>query len=246
MASGPADDNKTAIYVVNTFVGGGQGAFSNHWRFIGCVGGASTGRFLWSVFNAGYNPNGWFTFSSCAFESLATSGYEVIYGTLAYSRLIGNYFAITTGGRHLLHLIGNSGYGAGNRIIGNEFRSASGYGIYTTDYFDVVSGNMFFGGSQTAHVRIDTGGYQNSIIGNAAWDSSSVAMVSDGGSSTVIALNEGTKQGAVYSDGSYVNIGSGLWPSDPVIIRVGGADKTVYVGAPDSGGAGYRMLRVAN
>lgn len=44
-----------------------------------------------------------------------------------------------------------------------------------------------------------------------------------------------------------VNIGNTATDNNPVIIRVGGANnKRIEVGAPDSGGTGYRMIRVLN
>jgi hypothetical protein len=46
---------------------------------------------------------------------------------------------------------------------------------------------------------------------------------------------------------NYTNIGSGSSQPNPVVIRVNGVNgKQIFVGATDSGGSGYRMLRVTN
>jgi hypothetical protein len=50
-----------------------------------------------------------------------------------------------------------------------------------------------------------------------------------------------------YACANYINLGQSSGSSNPIRIRVGGVnDKTILVGAADSGGAGYRMLRVGN
>lgn len=50
-----------------------------------------------------------------------------------------------------------------------------------------------------------------------------------------------------YACANYINLGQSSGSSNPIRIRVGGVnDKTIQVGAVDSGGAGYRMLRVGN
>ena len=46
---------------------------------------------------------------------------------------------------------------------------------------------------------------------------------------------------------NYVDIGNGAADVNPVLLRIGGVNqKQVLMGAPDSGGAGYRMLRTPN
>lgn len=46
--------------------------------------------------------------------------------------------------------------------------------------------------------------------------------------------------------GTAIYLGDSAVDSDPVYLRVGGASRQVLVGANDSGGAGYKMLRVVN
>ncbi|MCK5015628.1 MAG: hypothetical protein KAS32_01035, partial [Candidatus Peribacteraceae bacterium] len=51
----------------------------------------------------------------------------------------------------------------------------------------------------------------------------------------------------VGSSGRYIRLGTACSEDNPVVLRVGGADsQEVTAGANDSGGAGYRLLRVPN
>jgi hypothetical protein len=61
-----------------------------------------------------------------------------------------------------------------------------------------------------------------------------------------INLNSGNTW-QVACNGQEVSFGPGCVHADPILIRVGGVDnKRIVVGAADSGGSGYRMLRVTN
>jgi hypothetical protein len=178
-----------AIYVKNNGLGGGLGAFSNHWHIQGCEASLNTGRFVYSDYNASYpNPNMFFSIMGCEFEGK----YEAIYGTLGYSRIIGNYFAgLSYQSYDLIHLIGSNQKGQGNRIIGNDFRTPGGYQIYTVNAFDVIEGNMFFGAAQSAHIRLHSGSYRCRVLGNNSWDASAKNLVSDVGNENTILFNFG-------------------------------------------------------
>ena len=197
---GASAHHKAAIYVVNTAYGGGLGAFSNHWHIQGCTGTLDTAPFIWSHYDSVYvNPNAFFCIMGCDFEGGYDDGtaYEFIYGTLAHSRIIGNYINNQNTLRPQLWLVGNSGKGVGNRIIGNDFRTASdtdgSYMVRTSNWLDVITSNIFFGQSKNeGQLLLDTTSYRCRVISNTRLSSSDLLpFCDDDGKQNTVICNEG-------------------------------------------------------
>ena len=207
-AAGPADINKCAIYVVNTRIGGGQGAFCNNWHFTSCTASPTYGRFLWSEYDAvDVNPNAGFFFVNCSIEGSfgGTDGYEAIYGTIANLQIVNSYFGGVGGGRPLIRLIGVNGKSGGSFFVGNLFKSGTGYTVQTSSWSDIYIGNNFLGEPTTAFVQlVDEGtytAYKNTFFGNKTYNTAPEKPLIDDDTTTNQSwfLNDGSDSAVIGS-----------------------------------------------
>lgn len=141
-----------------------------------------------------------------------------------------------------------------NVITGNTFVNCGQYGVELafgtggTAHDNVVAGNVYqnctegevlFAVSCNNNILHGAITLQKNNHGYFCYDTSDVAKKG-------LCLNT-TDDWEVGLDANFVVIGYGSSDADPLLIRVGGVNnKQVFVGAADSGGSGYRTLRVTN
>lgn len=132
-------------------------------------------------------------------------------------------------------------------VTGGKITSHARYGIENAGIRVKVSNPIIFNNAlgnyqdadkiytQSPRLEVDNTGYFALNSGNpvVSWDSNDVDGFIRASNTRYITINSVTR----------FSVGAG---TNAVAIYVGGSFKTVEVGAPDSGGVGYRMLRVLN
>jgi len=131
---------------------------------------------------------------------------------------------------------------AGQNTIGNNVVNGSAVGVdvqggagYPT-YQQIFSNNHIGGAISLRHNQNSKTSYLNNTLTDGAGVYVAPTIVS--GTPLIIGPNA--------TDQFYVSSGAARYPANTLIVEGGGGTNIVSVGAADSGGTGYRLLRIPN
>jgi hypothetical protein len=249
------------------------GTGCNFWHFKSCRWESLNGvGFKASGSGGGYLVNHSFSFMDCKFHGLDANRCTCIHGHLFYSRVVGClFFNVSSTNRAIYnqdkglvvsgntfccingHAIELCAGADGCSVTGNAFGGAFGSNNQGNPSWILNNAQDLFQTGNSLYNRMyplvsGTGTHYTNPSDMAIENNSGLYFRNAANSAWLGGIRVTNANDEMIGEGvNTVNLGQNATQANAIAIRVGGVNqKWVEVGAVDSGGAGYRMLRVLN